>query len=223
MTDSKDDTPKASIPKNSTEQHSIDQSAISDDEHKARMKEQQAKVREKVKAAQENRGTLIVITGNGKGKTTSGFGTVIRALGYDYKAAVVQFVKGTWPCGERDLLQKMGVPFHVMGTGFTWDTQDREKDIAAAKEAWEASKQFLQDPDMHVVLLDELTYMLSYGYLDLQEVLTALANRPENMTVVVTGRDAHPDLIALADTVSEVQPVKHAFEAGIKARKGVDW
>ena len=192
-------------------------------EHKAKMQQQQAEVRERVRAAKEKRGTLIVITGNGKGKSTSGFGTITRALGYDLKTAVVQYVKGTWPCGERDLLQKMGVPFHVMGTGFTWDTQDREKDIAAAKDAWEASKKFLQDPDIHVLLLDELTYMLTYEYLDLDEVLEALANRPENMTVVVTGRGAHPRLIELADTVSEVQAVKHAFEAGIKARKGVDW
>tara|TARA_R110002050_G_scaffold138198_4_gene261904 strand:+ start:1223 stop:1828 length:606 start_codon:yes stop_codon:yes gene_type:complete len=191
--------------------------------HKAKMQQQQAAVAERVKAAQEKRGTLIVITGNGKGKSTSGFGTVVRALGYDLKTAVVQYVKGTWPCGERDLLQKLGVPFHVMGTGFTWDTQDRDKDIAAAQEAWAASKVFLADPEIHVLLLDELTYMLSYEYLDLEEVLTALANRPVEQAVVITGRDAHPRLIELADTVSEVQPVKHAFDAGIKARKGVDW
>tara|TARA_R110000868_G_scaffold136256_2_gene349138 strand:- start:9104 stop:9709 length:606 start_codon:yes stop_codon:yes gene_type:complete len=191
--------------------------------HKAKMQQQQAAVAERVKAAQEKRGTLIVITGNGKGKSTSGFGTVVRALGYDLKTAVVQYVKGTWPCGERDLLQKLGVPFHVMGTGFTWDTQDRDKDIAAAQEAWAASKVFLADPEIHVLLLDELTYMLSYEYLDIEEVLTALANRPVEQTVVITGRDAHPRLIELADTVSEVQPVKHAFDAGIKARKGVDW
>nr|WP_281423914.1 cob(I)yrinic acid a,c-diamide adenosyltransferase [Oceanobacter mangrovi] len=202
-----------------TDQSTLDINA----EHKAKMQQQQAIVRERIKAARENRGTLIVITGHGKGKSTSGFGTITRALGYDYKTAVVQFVKGNWPCGERDLLKKLGVPFHVMGTGFTWDTQDREKDIAAAKLAWQASKEFLADPDIHVLLLDELTYMLSYEYLDLDEVLEALANRPKNMTVVVTGRDAHPRLVELADTVSEVQPVKHAFEAGIKARKGVDW
>ncbi|MEK9711789.1 MAG: cob(I)yrinic acid a,c-diamide adenosyltransferase [Thalassolituus sp.] len=192
-------------------------------EHKERMQKTQKEVRERVKAAQEERGTLIVITGNGKGKSTSGFGTVARTVGYDLKAAVVQFVKGTWPCGERDLLKKLGVPFHVMGTGFTWDTQDREKDIAAAQEAWKACTEHLKDPDLYLLLMDELTYMLNYDYLDTEEVLNALKNRPENMTVVITGRGAPQALIDIADTVSEVQPVKHAFEAGIKARKGIDW
>lgn len=202
---------------------SRDLSNETEQEHQQRMQETKAAVAERVAQARERRGTLIVLTGNGKGKSTSGFGTIFRAAGYGLKTAVVQYIKGTWPCGERDLALKLGIPVEVMGTGFTWETQNREKDIAAAEKAWEESKRFLADPEIEVLLLDELTYMLSYSYLDLEEVKAALAARPENQTVVVTGRDCHPDLIAMADTVSEVKPVKHAFEAGIKARKGVDW
>lgn len=202
---------------------SRDLSNETEQEHQQRMQETKAAVDERVAQARERRGTLIVLTGNGKGKSTSGFGTIFRAAGYGLKTAVVQYIKGTWPCGERDLALKLGIPVEVMGTGFTWETQNREKDIAAAEKAWEESKRFLADPDIEVVLLDELTYMLSYSYLDLEEVKAALAARPDNQTVIVTGRDCHPDIVAMADTVSEVTPVKHAFDAGIKARKGVDW
>jgi len=191
--------------------------------HKARMQEHKAKVDERVAQAQEERGILIVITGNGKGKSTSGFGTVTRAVGHGLKAAVVQYVKGTWPCGERDLLQAQGVPFHVMGTGFTWETQDKDTDIAAAKKAWEQSKAWLQDPEINLVLLDEITYMLSYKYLDVDEVVEALQNRPKNQNVVVTGRACHRAVMEIADTVSEVKSVKHAFDNGIKAQVGIDW
>lgn len=191
--------------------------------HKARMQEHKEKVDAKVAQAQEEKGILIVITGNGKGKSTSGFGTVTRAVGHGQSAAVVQYVKGTWPCGERDLLQKCGVPFHVMGTGFTWETQDKEKDIAAAKTAWEQSKVWLQDETINLVLLDELTYMLSYKYLDVDDVVNTIANRPKNQNVVVTGRACHRKLIDIADTVSEVKSIKHAFESGIKAQVGIDW
>ena len=192
-------------------------------EHKEKMQQTRKAVTEKVKAAREERGILIVVTGDGKGKSTSGFGTVARAVGHGLKTAVVQYVKGTWPCGERDLLEAQGVPFHVMGTGFTWVTQDKETDIAAAKKAWEQAKVWLQDPDIDVLLLDELTYMVSFDYLDLEEIKQTLANRPQHQTVVITGRDAHADLIEMADTVSEVKSIKHAFENGIKAQKGVDW
>lgn len=181
------------------------------------------KVDASVAAATIERGILLVITGNGKGKSTSGFGTVTRCVGHGYKAAVVQFIKGKWESGERNLLEKLGVPFAVMDTGFTWDTQDRNADIAAARQVWQQAKGFLADPEYHVVLLDELTYMLSFDYLDKEEVLTALKNRPENQTAVVTGRGAIRELKELADTVSEVKDDKHAFRAGIKARKGVDW
>lgn len=191
--------------------------------HKARMQEHKAKVDERVAAAQDEKGILIVITGNGKGKSTSGFGTVTRAVGHGQKAAVVQYVKGTWPCGERDLLQAHGVPFHVMGTGFTWETQDKDTDIAAAKKAWEQSKAWLQDPSINVVLLDEITYMLTYKYLDVADVVEALENRPPMQNVIVTGRACHRAIVDIADTVSEVKSVKHAFDAGIKAQVGIDW
>ena len=193
------------------------------EKHKKRMEAQKAKVDERIAQATEERGILIVITGNGKGKSTSGFGTVTRAVGHGQKAAVVQFVKGTWPCGERDLLQQVGVPFHVMGTGFTWETQDKDTDIAAATKAWEQAKVWLKDDTIDVVLLDEITYMVTYKYIDLDDVLDALANRPKEQSVVVTGRACHRAIIDLADTVSEVRSQKHAFDAGIMARKGIDW
>ena len=191
--------------------------------HKKRMEAQKAKVDERIAQATEERGIIIVITGNGKGKSTSGFGTVTRAVGHGQKAAVVQFVKGTWPCGERDLLQQVGVPFHVMGTGFTWETQDKDTDIAAATKAWEQAKVWLQDDTIDVVLLDEITYMVTYKYIDLDDVLDALANRPREQSVVLTGRACHRAIVDAADTVSEVRAQKHAFDAGIMARKGIDW
>ncbi|MFC3122773.1 cob(I)yrinic acid a,c-diamide adenosyltransferase [Agaribacter flavus] len=200
-----------------------DKAQRSKEKHRARMQEQKAKVDERIAQAQEERGILIVITGNGKGKSTSGFGTVARAVGHSMRAAVVQFVKGTWPCGERDLLQKCGVPFHVMGTGFTWETQDKDTDIKAAKEAWEQAKIWLADPNIDLVLLDEITYMLSFKYLDLEEVLQTLASRPKDQSVIVTGRACHRAITDMADTVSEVKPLKHAFDNGIKAQKGIDW
>jgi cob(I)alamin adenosyltransferase len=192
-------------------------------EHKKKMQVTKAAVDARVADAQEERGTLIVLTGDGKGKSSSGFGTIARSVGYGLKTGVVQFVKGKWPCGERDLLEKLGVPFYVMGTGFTWETQNREVDIAAAKRVWDGGKTFLADPSVHLVLLDELTYMLTYEYLDLDEVMAALKARPREQSVIITGRNCHPAIIEMADTVSEIQPLKHAFEAGIKARKGVDW
>ena len=193
------------------------------DKHKQRQQKLKEKVDERVAAATENKGLLLVITGNGKGKSTAGFGIVTRSIGHGMKAAVCQFIKGTWECGERNLLESHGVPFYVMKTGFTWDTQDKELDIAAAKIVWQEAKRLLQDDSVNTVLLDELTYMLSYKYLDVDEVLAAIDNRPEGQHVIVTGRAAHRQLIELADTVSEVQSIKHAFESGVKVQKGIDW
>lgn len=136
---------------------------------------------------------------------------------------MVQFIKGDWPCGERNLLQQHGVPFAVMATGFTWDTQDKTADMAAANSVWQQAKAFLTDESIDLVLLDELTYMLSYHYLDLDEVLTCIRQRPAGQHVVVTGRNCHRRLLELADTVSDIQVVKHAFDAGIRAQQGVDW
>jgi cob(I)alamin adenosyltransferase len=164
-----------------------------------------------------------VLTGNGKGKSTSGFGTIARAVGHGLKASVVQYVKGGWECGERNLLEKNGVEFHVMGTGFTWETQDKDLDKLAAQAAWEHSKKCLQDPSIDVVLLDEITYMITYKYIDLDEVIAALTARPKDQHVVITGRACHRSIIEMADTVSEVRPIKHAFDNGIKAQKGIDW
>ncbi|MCE0558282.1 MULTISPECIES: cob(I)yrinic acid a,c-diamide adenosyltransferase [Motilimonas] len=197
------------------------------DEKAQRHKERQQRIKEKVDArianATDEKGVLMVITGNGKGKSTAGFGTVTRAVGHGLKAAVVQFIKGTWACGERDLLAQHGVEFFVMGTGFTWETQDKEKDTAAAQQAWAEAEKLLQDESLDFVLLDELTYMVTYKYIELEQVIQALQNRPAHQHVVVTGRACHRGIIDIADTVSEVQSIKHAFEAGIKAQKGFDY
>ena len=202
-----------------------EQSSAETAEQKHQRKSQ--KLKEKVDAtvekAQIEKGIILVITGNGKGKSTAGFGTVTRAVGHGYKAAVAQFIKGTWACGERVLLEQHGVPFSVMETGFTWDTQDRELDIKAAKKVWQEVKVYLSNPEYHLVLLDELTYMLSFDYLDKQEVMDAIKQRPENQTVIITGRGAIKELRDMADTVSVIKDEKHAYTAGIKARKGVDW
>ncbi|MBR9856648.1 MAG: cob(I)yrinic acid a,c-diamide adenosyltransferase [Gammaproteobacteria bacterium] len=192
-----------------------------------RHQQRQQKVKEavdaRVAAASDERGVLMVITGNGKGKSTAGFGTVARAVGHGKSAAVVQFIKGGWECGERNLLQKVGVPFVVMNTGFTWETQNREQDMAACEQTWLPAEKMLADPSIDLVLLDELTYMVAYHYLDLDRVLTALKNRPPHQHVIITGRGCHRSIIELADTVSEVQPIKHAFDAGVKAQPGFDY
>lgn len=199
------------------------QEQLKAERHRARQQKLKAGVDAKIAAAQDEKGILLVLTGNGKGKSTSGFGTVARAVGHGKKAAVVQFIKGSWECGERNLLEGAGVEFHVMGTGFTWETQDKEKDTAAAELAWEAAEKLLQDESIDCLMLDELTYMVSYHYLDVERVLNALKNRPPMQHVIITGRACHRAIIELADTVSEVQPIKHAFEAGIKAQQGFDY
>lgn len=191
--------------------------------HKARQQKVKEQVDAKVAAAQEEKGLLLIITGNGKGKSTSGFGTVARAVGHGLKCSVAQFIKGTWENGERNLLEKLGVEFQVMATGFTWETQNKAADTEAAQIVWQECKRMLQDDSIDVVLFDELTYMVSYGYIELDEVVEALNNRPKMQSVVITGRGAHRTLIEMADTVSEVKNVKHAFESGVKALKGVDW
>ena len=186
--------------------------------HIERQKKIKANVDKRVAQATEERGVFVVITGNGKGKSTSGFGTVLRAIGHG------QFIKGTkWECGEMNILKQFSVQHHVMGTGFTWETQSTETDIAAAKVAWQKSKEMLSDESLDIVLLDEMTYMVKYGYIELDEIIEALNNRPKMQHVLITGRACHRRLLDLADTVSEVQPIKHAFNAGIMAQKGLDW
>jgi cob(I)alamin adenosyltransferase len=173
----------------------------------------------------EGGGLLIVYTGDGKGKSTAAFGTIARALGWGQKVGVVQFIKGKWITGERQFFSKFPdqVLYHVMGEGFTWETQDRARDVAAAAAAWETVKGLMADPDLSLVVLDELNIALRYDYLDIAQVIADLAARRPGLHVCVTGRTAHPDLIAAADLVTEMTLVKHPFEQGIKAQRGVDF
>ncbi|MEB8677872.1 cob(I)yrinic acid a,c-diamide adenosyltransferase [Cronobacter malonaticus] len=196
---------------------------MSDERYQQRQQRVKEKVEARVAAAQDERGIVIVFTGNGKGKTTAAFGTVTRAVGHGKKAAVIQFIKGEWPNGERNLLEPHGVEFQVMATGFTWDTQNRESDTAACQAVWQHGKRMLADASLDLVVLDELTCMVAYDYLALEEVLTALRERPAHQTVIITGRGCHRDILEYADTVSELRPVKHAFDAGIKAQIGIDY
>ena len=193
--------------------------------HDEKMQRKKAVKDAQIDAADQSKGLLVVLTGNGKGKSSSAFGMVLRALGHGQKVAVCQFIKGQQATGEVIYLQHHhpDLPYVAMATGFTWDTQNWEADRAAAKETWEKAKPWLVDPAIEVVLLDELTYMFKFEYLDKTEVLAAIANRPSHQHVIVTGRGASPDLIDLADTVSEVRVNKHAFKQGIKAQPGIDF
>jgi cob(I)alamin adenosyltransferase len=191
--------------------------------HAARMARKKALIDAAIAAATDEHGLLIVITGNGKGKSTSAFGMVARALGYGMKVGVVQFIKSRTDTGEEAFLGRQpGVEWHVTGDGFTWDTQDRAQDIATAERGWAIAARMLADPSYQLVVLDELTYLLSYGYLDSDTVLDALAHRPPMQHVVVTGRAAPHTLVDLADTVSVIADEKHAFRAGVKAQRGID-
>lgn len=196
---------------------------MSEERHRERQQRLKEKVDARVAQAQEERGILLVLTGNGKGKTTAAFGTATRAVGHGKKVGVIQFIKGDWPNGERNLLEPHGVEFQVMATGFTWDTQNREGDTQACLKVWQHAKRMMADDTLDLVILDELTYMVAYDYLPLEEVLAALQNRPHQQTVIVTGRGCHREIMELADTVSELRPVKHAFDAGIKAQIGIDY
>ena len=202
-----------------------DDSAKKDQRHKQKMQNQKEKIDANIAAASQERGVMILLTGDGKGKTSSAFGMVLRALGYGYRAGVVQFIKGEQLSGE-ELYLKNSLPeidFFQMGTGFTWDTQDRSADIAAAEKTWAVVEPMLKDESYHLVVLDELTYMLSFKYLDETMVIDALKTRPANQSVVVTGRGGGKMLREIADTVSEVKDIKHAYNAGIAARRGVDF
>ena len=176
------------------------------------------------------KGLLIVHTGKGKGKSTAAFGLVVRALGNGMKVGVVQYVKGKWQTGERGVLEKFPeqVEIRTMGEGFTWETQDRARDIRAARNAWDVSKQMIEAsrgdrPRYDMVLLDELNIVLRYGYLDLAEVVEFLSNKPQMLHVIVTGRNAKPELVDAADLVTEMTMVKHPFRSGVKAQKGIEF
>ncbi len=196
-----------------------------DARHKAAMRKQKASVDASIAAADLERGVAILLTGDGKGKSSSAFGMVMRALGYGYKVGVVQFIKGEQLSGEEIYLKEKcpQVAFYQMGTGFTWDTQDRSGDIAAAQRTWEVARPMLQDPSFDLVVLDELTYMIAFKYLSEEEIIETIRNRPQGQSVVVTGRGGGKALQEAMDTVSEVKEIKHAYRAGIKARKGVDY
>jgi len=202
---------------------------VGDDElnrlHREKMQRRQA-ARKKVLATKtEERGLLIVHTGAGKGKSTAAFGMVLRCLGHGMRVGIVQFVKGAWGTGERDVLARFPdlVTCRAMGEGFTWDTQDRARDIAAARAAWDLATQMIADPTYRLVLLDELNIVLRYGYLPLDEVMAALTAKPRDLHVVVTGRNAPAELIEAADLVTEMTLVKHPFRAGVKAQRGIEF
>jgi cob(I)alamin adenosyltransferase len=202
-----------------------DDKAKKENSHKTKMQKLKENVDSSIAAADTERGVMILLTGNGKGKSSSAFGMVMRALGYGYKVGVVQFIKGAQLSGEEMYVRDHcpQVAFQQMGTGFTWDTQDRSGDIAAAETSWAVAEKMLKDESYHLVVLDELTYMLSFKYLDQDMILHALKNRPANQSVVVTGRGGGSALADMADTVSEIKEVKHAYNSGVMARKGVDY
>ncbi|WP_256082127.1 cob(I)yrinic acid a,c-diamide adenosyltransferase [Massilia sp. YIM B04103] len=202
-----------------------DGTAALNERHRARMERKKAIIDAKIAAADKQIGIIIVNTGNGKGKSSSGFGMAVRAMGHGMKVGVVQFIKGAMATGEELFLRRFPeeVSFHAMGEGYTWETQNRERDIEKAQAAWEQAKRFLADPAIGMVVLDELNIALKYQYLDVENVIADLLERPAMQHVVITGRGAPPELIEIADTVTEMNVVKHAFKAGIAAQAGTEW
>ncbi len=203
---------------------------LSEDEINRKYREKMAK-RKAVQDAEvasktiTSKGLLIVNTGPGKGKSTAAFGLVLRALGHGHHVGVVQFIKGAWNTGEKRALERFSdlLSWHSMGEGFTWETQDRERDIAAAKRAWDQVLEFMNDPKIKLVLLDELNIALRYDYLPLLEVVDVLSNRRPDLHIIVTGRNAKPEMIEAADLVTEMGMVKHHFAAGVKAQEGIEF
>ena len=193
--------------------------------HKAKMAKRKAVQDAEVASKTIEKGVLLVHTGPGKGKSTAAFGLVLRALGHGWRVGVVQFIKGAWHTGERDALARFGdqVSWHTMGEGFTWETQDKARDIAAAERAFAKAKELMADPSIRLLILDELNIALRYDYLPLDDVIETLRNRRADLHVVVTGRNAKPELMALADGVTEMGAVKHHFAAGIKAQEGIEF
>ncbi|MGB0954618.1 MAG: cob(I)yrinic acid a,c-diamide adenosyltransferase [Panacagrimonas sp.] len=203
--------------------HPDSKDAAAAQRHQKRMQRKKEVIDARIDAAQDERGLLLVLTGNGKGKSSSAFGMVARALGHGMKVGVAQFIKGRSDTGEEAFFRDAGVPWLVLGEGFTWETQNLERDIETAKRGWLQVQALLRDQTIHLVVLDELTYPLKYGWLQLDEVLEDLKARPPMQHVVITGRAAPPGLREAADTVTELGDEKHAFRAGIKAQPGVDW
>jgi cob(I)alamin adenosyltransferase len=193
--------------------------------HKAKMAKRKAVQDAEVASKTIEKGVLLVHTGPGKGKSTAAFGLVLRALGHGWRVGVVQFIKGAWHTGERDALARFGdqVSWHTMGEGFTWETQDKARDIAAAERAFAKAKELMADPSIRLLILDELNIALRYDYLPLDDVIETLRTRRADLHVVVTGRNAKPELMAVADGVTEMGAVKHHFAAGIKAQEGIEF
>lgn len=193
--------------------------------HRERMQRKKSLVDARIARATIDRGVLVVNTGGGKGKSSSGFGMLARALGHGFRCGVVQFIKGSYATGEEAFFRRAGggqLEYHVMGEGFTWETQDKARDVAAARAAWKIAARMLSDPALDFVLLDELNVALAHRYVALDEVLAAVKLRPPRQHVVITGRAAPRGLVDVADTVSDMRVVKHAFDAGIKAQKGIE-
>lgn len=193
--------------------------------HRAKMAKRKAVQDAEVAGKTIEKGLLIVHTGTGKGKSTAAFGLALRMLGRGRRVGVVQFIKGAWHSAERDALARFGdqLTWHTMGEGFTWETQDRARDVAAAERAWAKARDLMADPDLAMLVLDELNIALRYEYLDLAAVVAALRVRPPGLHVVVTGRNAKPELVAAADLVTEMTLVKHHFAAGVKAQAGIEF
>lgn len=195
-----------------------------DQYHQVKMERKKAQIDASIAKATDEKGLLLVITGNGKGKSTSAFGMVARALGHGLKVGVCQFIKSRTDTGEEAFFNAHpNCEWHVLGDGFTWDTQDRQQDIQTSEKGWEIATEMLSDPEFDMVILDELTYLLTYDYLDKQTVIEILKQRPLMQHVVITGRSAAAELRELADTVSEIRDEKHAYTSGIKAQIGVDY
>ena len=192
--------------------------------HQKKMQRKKDVVDERIAKAQEERGVLILLRGNGKGKSSSAFGTMARSIGHGKRCAVIQFIKGRRETGEylffKDHPQ---VDFHVMGHGFTWEVQDRSRDIEAAQQAWTLAQEYLSNPEYDFLLFDEMSYMFKYQYLELPPVIDALIHRPKHQNVMITGRTMAVDLQEIADTVSQVDEIKHAFKAGVKAQAGIEF
>ena len=194
------------------------------DRHATRMAKKKAVIDANIAKADKEKGLLLVLTGNGKGKSSSAFGMVARALGHGMKVGVAQFIKGRSDTGEEAFFSKQpGVEWHVLGEGFTWDTQNLERDMATAKQGWAIAQKMLADPGIGLVVLDELTYLVTYGILAEAEVIKLLAMRPPRLHVLITGRAASAGLIAAADLVTEMREIKHPYKIGIQARKGIEW
>ncbi|MEQ9683682.1 MAG: cob(I)yrinic acid a,c-diamide adenosyltransferase [Rhodospirillales bacterium] len=196
-----------------------------DARHAEKMRKKKA-ARDKILATKtEERGLLIVHTGKGKGKSTAAMGMAMRCVGHGMRVAIVQFVKGVWETGERDVLAKFPdqVTIRAMGEGFSWETQDRQRDLAAARQAWDSAKELMADPSYKLVILDELNIVLRYDNLPLDEVVETLRNKPRDLHVVVTGRNAKEALIEAADLVTEMEMIKHPFRAGVKAQAGIEF